>query len=100
MTKCGEDEFTCEHGSCVPMDVRCDGKKDCVDGTDEAQCIRIKAYDGYNKKLSPVPLDGHDRFFYNIYIHIRKIIFIDVIGGKLKMKMSDSIVLSIHEAFQ
>ena len=88
MTRCGQDEFTCEQGSCVSMDVRCDGKKDCGDGTDETHCSRIKVFEGYNKKLIPLPLEGQDKFFYNMSLYINKIISIDEINGKFKIKMT------------
>ena len=70
------------------MDLRCDGKKDCEDGTDETECSRIKVFEGYNKKLIPLPLEGQDKFFYNLSIYISKIISVDEIDGKFKDKMT------------
>jgi len=31
-----QDEFSCVAGGCIPKILECDGKKDCVDGSDEA----------------------------------------------------------------
>ena len=33
-----ENEWRCGDGECLPQDVVCDSKKDCVDGSDEASC--------------------------------------------------------------
>jgi hypothetical protein len=39
-TQCEEDQFKCNSsGSCVSMNLICDGKKDCPDGSDEADEI-------------------------------------------------------------
>ena len=36
---CSQDKFRCPYdGSCLPSTKRCDGKKDCFDGSDEKQC--------------------------------------------------------------
>lgn len=39
---CEENEWSCGNGVCLPQDVRCDNKKDCEDGSDEASCINCK----------------------------------------------------------
>jgi len=47
---CQPDQHACSDGSCFPASAVCDGKADCVDGGDEANCG--KAY--FNaKKFSP-----------------------------------------------
>ena len=31
LTVCEKDEFTCFDGSCISMDLRCNGREDCID---------------------------------------------------------------------
>ncbi|RZC38622.1 Ldl recept a and/or FXa inhibition domain containing protein, partial [Asbolus verrucosus] len=39
--ECGDEEFRCEDGQCIPSHWRCDGQKDCKDASDEPlECIQ------------------------------------------------------------
>jgi len=45
---CGPEEFQCHDGRCLSIDKRCDGKKECSTGEDEANCqIPAAATDGF-----------------------------------------------------
>ena len=70
LTGCSEEEFTCDDGSCVPMAVRCNAKKDCADGTDEADCKTFVRALGYNRFITPPPVgnDTRPKMFLSITI--------------------------------
>ena len=37
--KCADDQFKCKTGECISIRNKCDKKKDCSDGSDEANCF-------------------------------------------------------------
>ncbi|KAM9514247.1 low-density lipoprotein receptor-like, partial [Guaruba guarouba] len=44
---CSPGQFRCGDGRCVPGMRRCDGERDCADGSDEAACANVTACDGF-----------------------------------------------------
>ena len=35
---CSSEQFTCGNGQCIPLERRCDRRRDCRDGSDEDSC--------------------------------------------------------------
>ena len=87
MTGCGETEFTCTNAACVGMAVRCDGRKDCADGSDEADCQAFVPSLGYNKFLVPPPINGDQKLRVNLSIAIFNIVEINELKDSIQIKM-------------
>ena len=85
MTGCHEDEFTCSDATCVSMAVRCDGRTDCQDGTDEADCKVFVTSLGYNKYLVP-PTDDNGKLKINISFDLHEIIEVNEIENFFRVK--------------
>ena len=58
LSTCLEDQFTCNDGTCIPLENRCDNKQDCNDVSDEKQCKIVALDEGkYLKDKTPPPLE-------------------------------------------
>ena len=54
LSSCNDDQFTCDDGTCVPIEFRCDKKQDCMDISDEKECRTI-AFDAERYKSDETP---------------------------------------------
>ncbi len=43
LTSCNETQFNCASAFCLSMDMRCDGRIDCLDKTDEKDCHLVRS---------------------------------------------------------
>ena len=90
LTWCSDEKFTCSDGSCVSMSVRCDGKMDCVDGTDEADCKAFVKSLGYNKLLVPPPTVIGGKLRLNFSLNIIQIVEINEMQNYIQTKFGDT----------
>ncbi|XP_068202881.1 uncharacterized protein [Palaemon carinicauda] len=53
LTSCDSAQYTCNDGSCIKKDARCDLSVDCADESDEMNCNVIQLPPGYSAKIPP-----------------------------------------------
>ena len=58
ISKCTQDEFTCDNGHCIPMGNRCNRRADCPDRSDERNCQIISIDETYFPEYPPLNPEG------------------------------------------
>ncbi|XP_068203413.1 uncharacterized protein [Palaemon carinicauda] len=53
LTSCNKDQYTCNDGSCIPKDARCDLSVHCIDESDEIDCSVVELPPGYSQRIPP-----------------------------------------------
>ena len=45
-SECSDSQFACASGQCISIGKRCNGDRDCLDGTDEMDCHPVECNQG------------------------------------------------------
>ena len=80
---CNDDEFRCAYGECIPQQYRCDGDRDCEDGSDEKMKCSNK-----NKNQSV----GYSQYMQLVRLNNKK----DVQGRVKNIKIKKSFYKSLE----
>lgn len=58
LTPCSQGEFTCNDGTCIDLELRCDTNVNCEDESDEQSCNIRKGQEGNLENIPPLPTTG------------------------------------------
>ena len=60
LTSCSVNQYTCDDGLCININLRCNGDNDCDDKSDEIQCRKVNIDKSYAKHFPPPPYKSID----------------------------------------
>ena len=84
LTSCGDRQYTCDDGSCIRVDQRCDFQIDCSDGSDENECnILVLPKKGYYSSIPPPRLLTDSHFPIMTDIKILQVSPVDLIASRI-----------------
>jgi hypothetical protein len=82
---CNAGQFNCDSGACTKLSNKCDGKNDCLDGSDELNCQVVHVPYNYNKQLSPFYW-SKDKV--NITFEVVSVLNVDEKMGRIRAKFT------------
>lgn len=53
LSTCGPNYFSCSSGHCLSLEGRCNGTEECLDGSDELNCLSVKLNPSYKHQRPP-----------------------------------------------
>jgi len=91
LTTCFPDKFTCDDGSCVRIDQRCNLAIDCPDNSDEVNCDILELGNDYRGELFPRELDNSA---LTVYVNVSILAFPKI--DTLELFFTADFVLSLR----
>lgn len=70
LSTCSSGEYTCNDGSCIKLEKRCDLRVDCPDDSDEIDCSLLDIPPGYSMSIPPPPLLIGDPLRINVSVQL------------------------------
>lgn len=82
LNACSDEEFNCQNGDCIDIQLRCDGRPDCKDGTDERDCHILNTDSAYNKDVK----DTDETSKMNIHFYLINILDVNEKDGTIRIQ--------------
>ena len=88
LSTCSDEQFTCNDGLCVDLDLRCDGEPHCKDKSDELGCELIIKDKSYQKFLTPPPVGKDEKLTIKMEVDLISIGNIQVIESTVDFQFT------------
>ncbi|XP_069972834.1 uncharacterized protein [Penaeus vannamei] len=90
LTTCSRGNFTCDDGSCLPMEMRCDSQADCPDESDENHCELMTIPESYRRHIPP--RSSQNDAAYPVSLHV-SVLALEIITDKMEIVMDFEVTL-------